>query len=449
MFLSIRNKIHLYLTLSVLMISILINTAIYFLFYSITTNDKLNHVRLQAENIVEVLKPVTNESNITDILNSRLPLNGMVRVINEESNAIITITEVTELADSSPEFINSQTVAIKSINSKKYAVSSFPMIWHDENIMMLEVTASLESSYESLSILRIVLIVASLITLIPSFLAGRMLSDILLEPINSMIVTMEEIQRKSIFKKLELKKHSQDELYKLGITFNKMIDILAQNFEKQQQFVSDASHELKTPLTVIESNASMLKRWGMNNQELLEESVDAIYSEAIRMKEMTKQMLMLANHEGELQIDLEKVDLVSLCRETSKLLGNTYGQKIFVNTRNDSVIASADKQKMKQLLFILIDNALKYSNSPIEILVGYEKEHAFFTVQDYGIGIPEEDIYHIFDRFYRVDKARNRETGGTGLGLSIAKQIVDSHGGSISVVSKLGEGTSFTVTLPN
>ncbi len=448
MFLSIRSKIHLYLTVSVLLISILINTAIYFLFYSITTNDKLNHVRLQAENIVEVLKPVTNESNITDILNSRLPLNGMIRIINEESSSIITITEVTELADSKPKFTNTQTVAIKSVNSKKYAVSSFPMIWNDENIMMLEVTASLESSYESLKILRIVLTMASLITLIPSFIAGRMLSEIFLEPINSMIETMEEIQRKSIFKKLELKTQSQDELYKLGSTFNKMIDFLAQNFEKQQQFVSDASHELKTPLTVIESNASMLKRWGMNNQELLEESVDAIYSEAIRMKEMTKQMLMLANHEGELQIDLEKVDLVSLCRETSKLLVNTYGQKISVNTPNDSVIAIADKKKMKQLLFILIDNGLKYSTLPIEIRVGYKKDHAFFTVQDYGIGIPEEDIYHIFDRFYRVDKARNRESGGTGLGLSIAKQIVDSHGGNISVVSKLGKGTSFTVTLP-
>lgn len=445
---SIRKKIHLYLTVSVLLISILINTAIYFLFYSITTNDKLNHVRIQAENIVEVLKPATNDSNIADILNSRLPLNGMIRIINEESNSTMTITEVTELADSKPQFKNSQTVAIKSVNEIKYAVSSFPMIWHDESIMLLEVYVSLESIYDSLKILRIVLTVGSLIALIPSLLAGRMLSDILLEPINTMIETMEEIQRKSIFKKLELKSRSKDELYKLGSTFNKMIDILAKNFEKQQQFVSDASHELKTPLTVIESNASMLKRWGMNNRDLVEESVDAIYSEAVRMKEMTKQMLTLANHDGEMSIEIEKIDLVSVCNETSKLLRNTYGKEISVSTQYDSVIARADKQKMKQLLFILIDNALKYSSLPIEIYVGYGENRAFFTVKDYGIGIPNEDINHIFDRFYRVDKARNRETGGTGLGLSIAKQIVDSHDGNINVVSKLGEETRFTVSLP-
>jgi two-component system, OmpR family, sensor histidine kinase ArlS len=100
------------------------------------------------------------------------------------------------------------------------------------------------------------------------------------------------------------------------------------------------------------------------------------------------------------------------------------------------------------LLFILLDNALKYSASSIELYIGYENDHVFLSVEDHGIGIPKEDIAHIFERFYRVDKARNRETGGTGLGLSIAKQIVDSHGGNINVVSKEGEGTSFTVTLP-
>ncbi|MGM7723095.1 ATP-binding protein [Metabacillus sp. Hm71] len=445
---NIRSKIHLYLTVSFLLISIVINTSIYFLFYSITTNDKLNHVRLQAENIAAVLKPVSNERYIHDILNSRLPLNGMIRVVNENSHAIITVTEDEQLTNFKPAFTNSQKVELKSMNGIQYAVSNLPIIWHNGNIMMIEVTASLASSYESLKILKLVLTVALLIVLIPSYLAGRMLSNIMLKPINSMIETMEEIQRKSIFKKLELKSQSKDELYKLGSTFNKMMDILAKNFEKQQQFVSDASHELKTPLTVIESNASMLKRWGMKDPALLEESVDAIYSEAVRMQEMTKQMLMLANHDAEWNLDIQKVDFVSLSKETSKLMKNAYGQHISVYSPFDRVIGNADRQKMKQLLFILLDNALKYSTSPIELNVGYEKDDVFFTVKDYGIGIPKEDIAHIFDRFYRVDKARNRETGGTGLGLSIAKQIVDSHGGSINVVSKEGEGTEFTVMLP-
>ena len=445
---NIRNKIHLFSTVWLLLISLAINTSIYFLFYKITTNDKLNHVRLQAETTAAAVKSATSHTNVSDILKARLPLDGMIRVVNEDSHSIMTITKETKFTKLTPTFKNSQTVELKSINKIQYAIASFPIIWSDGSIVMLEVTESLASTYDSLKILKLVLTVASLVVLIPSFLAGRMLSNIILKPINSMIETMEEIQRKCIFKRIELKTQSKDELYKLGSTFNKMMDILAKNFEKQQQFVSDASHELKTPLTIIESYASMLKRWGMNDHNLLEESVEAIYSEAVRMQEMTKQMLMLANHDAEWNLDIQEVNLVSLSKETSKLLKNVYDQNISVYARYDRVIASADEQKMKQLLFILLDNALKYSTSSIELHVGYENDHIFLTVKDHGIGIPKEDIPHIFDRFYRVDKARNRETGGAGLGLAIAKRIVDSHRGNIDVVSKEGEGTSFTVTLP-
>ncbi|MFC6604975.1 ATP-binding protein [Ectobacillus funiculus] len=444
---NIRNKIHLFSTVWLLLISLAINTSIYFLFYKITTNDNLNHVRLQAETTAAAVKSATSHTNVSDILKARLPLDGMIRVVNEDSHSIMTITKETEFTELTPTFKNSQTVELKSINKIQYAIASFPVIWSDGSIVMLEVTESLASTYNSLKILKLVLTVASLVVLIPSFLAGRMLSNIILKPINSMIETMEEIQRKCIFKRIELKTQSKDELYKLGSTFNKMMDILAKNFEKQQQFVSDASHELKTPLTIIESYASMLKRWGMNDHNLLEESVEAIYSEAVRMQEMTKQMLMLANHDAEWNLDIKEVNLVSLSKETSKLI-NVYDQNISVYARYDRVIASADEQKMKQLLFILLDNALKYSTSSIELHVGYENDHVFLTVKDHGIGIPKEDIPHIFDRFYRVDKARNRETGGAGLGLAIAKRIVDSHRGNIDVVSKEGEGTSFTVTLP-
>lgn len=445
---NIRNKIHLFSTVWLLLISLVINTSIYFLFYKITTNDKLNHVRLQAETTAAAVKSATSHTNVSDILKARLPLDGMIRIVNEDSHSIITITKETKFTELTPTFKNSQSVELKPINKIQYAIASFPIIWSDGSIVMLEVTESLASTYDSLKILKLVLTVASLVVLIPSFLAGRMLSNIILKPINSMIETMEEIQRKCIFKRIELKTQSKDELYKLGSTFNKMMDILAKNFEKQQQFVSDASHELKTPLTIIESYASMLKRWGMNNHDLLEESVEAIYSEAVRMQEMTKQMLMLANHDAEWNLDIQEVNLVSLSKETSKLLKNVYDQNISVYARYDRVIASADEQKMKQLLFILLDNALKYSTSSIELHVGYENDHIFLTVKDHGIGIPKEDIPHIFDRFYRVDKARNRETGGAGLGLAIAKRIVDSHRGNIDVVSKEGEGTSFTVTLP-
>lgn len=445
---NIRKRIHMFSTVWLLLFSLVINSSIYFLFYRITTNDKLNHASYQVENIAGALKPATNLMEICDILKARAPLNGMIRVVNQESHSIMTITQGTEMVELKSTFENKKIVEMKTFNGIQYAVASLPIKWHDGNVMMLEVTLSLASANESLKILKLILIAASLVVIIPSFLAGRMLSNFILKPINSMIETMEEIQRKNIFKKLDLKTHSKDELYKLGSTFNNMMDILEKNFEKQQQFVSDASHELKTPLTVIDSTASMLKRWGKKDPVLLEDSLEAISSEAVRMQEMTKQMLMLASHDAGWNLDIKEVDIALLSKETSKLMKTVYGQRITVCTPYDRVIASADKQKMKQLLFILLDNALKYSTSSIKLYVGYNDGSVFFTVEDYGIGIPKEDIPHIFDRFYRVDKARNRETGGTGLGLSIAKQIVDSHGGNIKVISNEGEGTSFTVTIP-
>jgi signal transduction histidine kinase len=126
----------------------------------------------------------------------------------------------------------------------------------------------------------------------------------------------------------------------------------------------------------------------------------------------------------------------------------TYEHPITVHVQEAEVLVSADEQKIKQLLVILLDNALTYSSKPIRIEITEQQRDVTISVIDHGVGIPAEDLPHIFDRFYRVDKARARETGGTGLGLSIAKRIVDAHGGEIDVLSIDGEGTTFIVTLP-
>ncbi|CJG86282.1 two-component system%2C sensor histidine kinase CovS/CsrS [Streptococcus pneumoniae] len=260
---------------------------------------------------------------------------------------------------------------------------------------------------------------------------------------------MEHIQDRGIFKKIPLENKSKDELHIMGTTFNKMIDLLHQNFEKQQQFVSDASHELRTPLTVIESYAKLLKRWGMKKQDVLEESVEAIYSEAVRMKGMTNQMLLLANSSAEWKLETKESDLVRLCKMTAEQLEKTYNRDFRVITEEEKIIVNIDEQKIKQVLVVLLDNAMKYSKDSIDMIVGIQKEKVFFSIQDYGMGIPKEDIQKVFDRFFRVDKARSRETGGTGLGLSIAKQIIDAHEGDIQLESEEGKWTKVTVNLPH
>ncbi|WP_134683725.1 sensor histidine kinase [Brevibacillus migulae] len=445
---NIRNKIHLFSTVWLVMIVLAINASIYWLFYKQTTEQELDRVQLQAESIAERLRPADHTINPADMLRAFLPPNGMIRVIDEKSGSIMTAAKEADFADLPPQYHDGQVVRLDKREGALYAIAQVPLIWQDGSVVSLEVTASLLAVQDTLNMLQVVLLLASLVVLIPSFLAGRMLGNVMLRPITAMIQTMEEIQKKGTFKKLVLQDQSKDELYHLGNAFNRMIDRLQDSFDKQQQFVSDASHELKTPLTVLEGYATMLKRWGLKKPEVLEESVEAIYAEAVRMKNMTRQLLMLANPDAQTSLTLSQLDLVSLCEETSKWMRQTYERHIQTETARSEIMLQADEQKLKQLLVILLDNALKYSSAPVMIQISETAYEVSFSVRDEGIGVPQEDLPHIFDRFYRVDKARARETGGSGLGLSIAKRIVEAHGGRIEVFSEEGKGSRFTVTLP-
>lgn len=258
---------------------------------------------------------------------------------------------------------------------------------------------------------------------------------------------MEEIQSSGSFKQISLDLRKKDELYQLGTTFNKMITLLKTQFERQQQFVSDASHELKTPLTVIESYANMLKRWGKKREDVLEEAVEAIHSESIRMKELTNQMLELASEDSQLNLESETIDLAAIAVESAKNMEMAYKRTITITGARENVLIKGDKHKIKQLLFIFLDNAVKYSKDTITINLS-KTDTIRCEVIDNGPGMAKEDIDHIFERFYRVDKARSRETGGAGLGLSIAQKIVKAHAGEIQVESKVGEGTKMICIFP-
>lgn len=444
---NLRRMIYLFSTVWLLVILLIVNVAIYFLFYKITTNGELNRMMGQTENISAAVQP---ESYIdpADLLRAYLPANGMIRVINQDSESILAATKNTEMTKLTPQFENAQSSRLQKFNGETYGVVSIPLIWDNGQVVTLEVTENLQDIENNMNVLKVVLIVAFFIIIIPSILGGRLLGNVLLRPIHSMTETMRDIQQSGQFKKISLQQTKQDELYQMAGTFNNMIDILQDNYEKQRSFVSDASHELKTPLTIIESYASMLKRWGMKDPDVLEESVDAIYSEGVRMKEMIKQMLLLANNDEDVNLNLRSVDLVHICEDTRKILGDVYHRELQIHASDEQVWTQADESKLKQVLFILLDNALKYSSDAIDIWVGKEEEQAFFTVEDHGVGIRKEEQEHVFDRFYRVDKARSRESGGTGLGLAIAKQIVEAHQGFLHLESQEGQGTRITVLLP-
>ncbi|KMJ56878.1 histidine kinase [Bacillus sp. LL01] len=447
---KIKSKILLFSTVWLVIMLLLVNGTIYFLFQKNILDNDLNRVKDHAESVTEAVNRAIseNETDFGALLNAYLPPNGMIRIVTDENTSIANSAKEYDMRLIPTKFQNQQFSAVRTIEGTPYAVVSYPLIWSDGNIVMLEVTETLEDSKRTINTLLIVLLLASVFILIPALFFGNVLSRIILTPIHAMTRTMKQIQQTGDYQKLRLSGTSKDELYTMGNTFNQMIDILEKNFQKQQQFVSDASHELKTPLTVIESYASMLKRWGIKKPELLEESVDAIYSESIRMKEMTEQMLQLANADNDIVLKKEAVDLLTLCRQTSHNIEISFDRDIeVVDNGLDSPI-QADPNKIKQLLYILLDNAQKYSDAEVVMELGESDDSCYFSVSDKGMGIPKEDLEKIFDRFYRVDKARNRESGGAGLGLSIAKQIVNAHQGTIDFASEEGKGTTVKVTLP-
>lgn len=238
------------------------------------------------------------------------------------------------------------------------------------------------------------------------------------------------------------------ELKSLEIAINNLLDRMREGQRQQQRFVSDASHELRTPISVIQGYANMLSRWGKEDQQILEEAIEAITNEAEHMRNLIEQLLFLARGDsGRNTLHFEKIDLAEIVEEVweeSEMIDDSHH---YVLRTAETVEMTGDMAMLKQSLRILVQNAAKYSGEGNSIILEakFLDGRPSYMVQDEGIGMSEAEVVHVFERFYRADAARSREESGTGLGLSIAKWIIDAHKGEIEVLSRPEFGTRFTV----
>ncbi len=299
-------------------------------------------------------------------------------------------------------------------------------------------------------ILGATLIVCNIIGLIVIMIIGSKASKKFLSPVDAMSKTVKEISINALDKRLDVR-GSKNELKDLAKTFNDMLDRIQNSVEQQNQFVSDASHELRTPISVIQGYANLLDRWGKNDKEILEESIEAIKSESKNMKDLIQNLLFLARGDKKTQ-KIEKQtfmlsELIDEIVKETKLIDSTHKIK---NEHNDEFKINADKKLIKEAIRIFIDNSIKYTEEGGNIQIDSYKQdnEAVITIGDNGTGISKEDLPHIFDRFYRADKSRTKSSGGTGLGLSISKWIIDNHNGKINVWSEIDIGTVIKITLP-
>lgn len=222
----------------------------------------------------------------------------------------------------------------------------------------------------------------------------------------------------------------------------------------RRDFVANVSHELKTPLTSIKSYTETLMDGYVDDPEVQNQFLRVIDSEAERMTRLVRDLLQLSNFDSHsIVFYKDENDYLDLCRKSIEQLSMSAQKKeitVKMMSTEPDLIGSFDLHRMEQVVINIISNAIKYTpeEGAVDVRLIRRDDHAVIQVKDNGIGIPAEDIAHIFDRFYRVDKARTRNMGGTGLGLSIAKEIVNGHDGHIEITSEFGKGTTVTLTMP-
>lgn len=280
--------------------------------------------------------------------------------------------------------------------------------------------------------------------------AGGIVARSALKPIRSMIGEVRSIGTNSLSRRLHVPA-AEDELQQLGETFNGFLHKLELSFDQQRRFMADASHELKTPLAIIEGHTHMIQRWGKKSPEVLDESLVFMMDETRRMKELIAQLLLLA--EAESQAADGGDETCTLRNTMNELLPQTVHVNPEVQLEYDgspegqAMLVRMPGSASYQVLRNIVENALKYTPEGGSVTIRHHLAdgQVILTVADTGIGISPEQLPHIFDRFYRTEASRTRTRGGSGLGLAIAKAIMERYGGSIAIDSTQGQGTTVTL----
>lgn len=444
---KLRTRIQLSTTVVLIVLLIVANTSIYFIFKTTAISSEKNRLTNTSNNTVMELNENPNLT-MEEILQAYLISDGMIRIVDRNNKPTIQMATNTDYLKLKSKYDNDQFEEVVQFKDSMFVVVSVPTISEDGTIVNLQVFENVDFLFDNIEDLKWVFVYATIIVIIILFLTSGFLGRVISLPIQRLTKTMNLIEEDGSFEKISIMHDTKDELNEMAMTFNRMISKLEKSYTKQEQFVSDASHELKTPLTVIDSYVKILKRWGKDRPEILEEAIDSIASESNRMKYLTEQLLQLAKSEECIENEKKAEDIVPIIEKTIQRIQQTFKHKIHFEKDQNEIYMKVHEQSFIQLLVILLDNAKKYSDNHIKVELTERKEIVSISVADKGIGIPLQVQAHVFDRMYRVDETRSRKTGGSGLGLSIAKRIVEQHDGSITVESVEGIGSTFTVTLP-
>lgn len=330
-----------------------------------------------------------------------------------------------------------QDIIITSV--KKEGVSN-------ENMDLQEVTVSLKKAGTQFNLWGMA---ALFLVLILGTGATWLMAGHVLKPLKELSSAIEEIGGNDLSNRVEIQGR-QDEIGRLARSFNHMMDKVSASFERQKRFSASAAHELKTPLATILVNLEVLELDGKTSPDRMEKVLTIVKANTERMIRLVEDLMRLTSdkdHEMEEEVELSEVFTITL-DELSPLIRKKDLTVSIENTPDISLTGS--RVMLYRVMSNLLENAAKYNreHGPISIVTGRDDNGVTVKIEDTGIGIPEEALPHIFEPFYRVDQSRSRAVGGAGLGLPLVKDIVEKHGGEVTVKSAAGEGTTFILRFP-
>jgi len=317
---------------------------------------------------------------------------------------------------------------------------------------VVAVAASLSNVRSIQSRLLATLLLSIPAAIVLSLVGGALLARQAIEPLDRMTNTAQQISAEHLNERIQLER-ADTELKRLADSFNEMLERLDQSFKQIRQFTADASHELRTPVTILMGETDLALN-GLLDYEECRAALSSRHEELQRMSRIIDDLLTLSQFDhGQQTLHCKPLDFSDLVIEVCEQQRNQAKSKgvELKLTKTVPAMMEGDSSRLRQMVRNLLDNAIKYTPDGGEVSIELQQANGNFElrVSDNGIGIPRDDLPHIFDRFYRVDKARTRAEGGTGLGLSIVKQVVEAHGGNVNVSSEVGTGTVITVVMAN
>ncbi|XJZ25809.1 sensor histidine kinase [Bacillota bacterium Lsc_1132] len=364
------------------------------------------------------------------------------KIIVSDKNGTFSVLEPTAVTEKSLEKI--------STDENEAIIARYPLkSAHFEGT--IEIVRELNSYQKMMDHLFWVMSTFGIAAILFSAISGFFLAKQLLKPVRDLAIAMNKIKENGFQERMVVYKH-KDELTDLSKLFNEMMDEIEESFTQQKQFIEDASHELRTPVSILEGHLSLLNRWGKKDPAILDESLEAALQEVSRLKKLVVDLLELTRAENSRNsLSQEMVDVKGVLYQLVKnleILHPNFQFALHLAEKLKPIWMS--EQHFEQILIILLDNAIKYSEEKKKIIIHVEQTDAgtIISVKDHGIGIPPEHLSDVFNRFYRIDKARSRGKGGTGLGLAIAKRLIEKSNGSINIESQDGRGTKVTLFLP-